>query len=89
MGPWVATTPPHTDDLPTVEYESGRVIGAERTWFETLADLARRRSPVDAFVTGLSEGDPLAARVRARFAAAAGAIREQLEELRPIAAGEP
>ena len=89
VGPWVATTPPHTDDLPTVEYESGRVIGAERTWFETLADLARRRSPVDAFVTGLSEGDPLAARVRARFAAAAGAIREQLEELRPIAAGEP
>ena len=86
---WVASTPPHTDDLPTVEYESGRVIGAERTWFETLADLARHRSPIEEFVTGLAPGDPLAERLRARFAAAALSIRQQLEDLRPIAAGEP
>ncbi len=89
VGLWVAATPPHVDDVPTVEYESGRVIGAERTWYETLADLASHRSPIEAFVTGLAPGDPLAQRLRARFAAAAVAIRRQLDELRPIAASEP
>ncbi|HET9793109.1 MAG TPA: fused MFS/spermidine synthase [Thermoanaerobaculia bacterium] len=89
VGRWVAATPPHRDDVPTVEYESGRVIGAERTWYETLADLAKNRSPIEAFVTGLSPGDPLADRLRSRSAAAALSIRKQLEELRPIAAGEP
>ncbi len=86
---WVAGTAPHTDDLPTVEYESGRVIGKNRTWYAILSDLASRRSPIEDFVSGLSAGDPLAGRVRERFAAAREIIRGQLDELRSVAAGEP
>jgi spermidine synthase len=32
--------PPHVDDIPSVEYESGRVIDRNRTWYETFNLLA-------------------------------------------------
>lgn len=32
--------PPHIDDIPAVEYESGRVIDRNRTWYETFNLLA-------------------------------------------------
>ena len=32
--------PPHVDDIPAVEYESGRVIDRNRTWYETFNLLA-------------------------------------------------
>lgn len=35
--------PPHLDDLPTVEYESGRLLDRDRTWFETFSLLLSRR----------------------------------------------
>ncbi len=38
--------PPHTDDLPTVEYESGRVIDRDLVWYQTFNLLAHSMTPL-------------------------------------------
>ena len=38
--------PPHVDDLPSVEYESGRVIDRDLTWLQTFALLTRNMTPL-------------------------------------------
>jgi spermidine synthase len=38
--------PPHVDDLPSVEYESGRVIDRDLTWVQTFALLAQNLMPL-------------------------------------------
>ena len=86
---WVAETPPHTDDLPVVEYESGRTIASTGTWLATFADLVSRRSQIQAFVEGLTPGDPASDHVLAAHAAAATALAAHLENLRRRARTEP
>jgi spermidine synthase len=86
---WVETSPPHTDDLPTVEYGSGRVLGYGRTWYATLSDLASRRSRIEDMVAGLSDGDPLSERIRKSFEQAGPVIASQLDSIRRSAATEP
>ncbi|HEY7114408.1 MAG TPA: fused MFS/spermidine synthase [Thermoanaerobaculia bacterium] len=86
---WVARTAPHTDDLPVVEYESGRTIAATGTWLATFSDLVSRRSRIQDFVEGFTPGDPASERVLAADAAAATDLARHLENLRRRAAAEP
>lgn len=86
---WVARTPPHSDEVPVVEYESGRTVAATGTWLATFADLLAHRSRIEDFVQGLSPEDPLAQRVLAAYADAAPALATHLESLRRRAATEP
>ena len=41
--------PPHVDDLPVVEYLSGRVLDRDRTWYDNLALLAAFRARSNPF----------------------------------------
>ena len=86
---WVEGASPHTDDLPTVEFESGKVLGYGATWYLTLSDLAAHRSRIEDFVAGLAPGDPLSARIEREFDRAGGVLRAQLDVLRRGAATEP
>lgn len=45
LGPLLEPVPPHVDDQPTVEYESGRLLDRDRPWFETFSLLLNRRPP--------------------------------------------
>ena len=86
---WVRETPPHTDDLPVVEYESGRTLASVGTWAQTLGELAARRSRIEDFVTGLSPDDPLARRVVERFRDAAPILAKQVADVQARARLEP
>lgn len=46
---------PHIDDLPAVEYESGRIVHREYTWYLTFAMLTRNVTPLTRAIAG---GDP-------------------------------
>ena len=61
---WLAGVPPHVDDLPLVEYESGTLLERDRTWLATYSALLALRpaEPPAALIDGL---DP-AERERAR-----------------------
>lgn len=59
--------PPHIDDIPAVEYESGRILDRERAWLENFAMLGRALSPLPR---AFQVADPAAL-------TAAGAIRRQ------------
>ncbi len=37
--------PPHIDDLPSVEYESGRLLDRDRVWYETFSLLTHNMTP--------------------------------------------
>ena len=81
---WVRDEVPHLDDRPAVEYESGRTLEYVRTWRWIFDELLARRSRIEDFVAGLSEGDPLAERVREKFRSAVpilAAHKEKLERL--------
>ncbi len=86
---WVADTPPHTDDVPVVEYESGRTMAPTGTWLATFTDLVSRRSRIQDFVEGLTPGDPASDRVLAADTAAAAVLARHLASLRQRAATEP
>jgi spermidine synthase len=51
--------PPHVDDLPAVEYESGALLERDWTWLAIFADLVRRRppSPPAEFLAALSPAE--------------------------------
>ena len=44
--------PPHVDDVPAVEYESGRIIDRNGVWYQTFDLLVRNTTPVGAAFTG-------------------------------------
>ena len=64
---FVEGTAPHRDDLPLVEYGSGRTLERNTTWAKTFSDLVARRGRIQDFVSGLSAGDELSRRVLERF----------------------
>jgi spermidine synthase len=86
---WVAETEPHTDDLPIVEYESGRTLASVGTWAQTFTELVARRSRIEDFVAGLSAEDPLSKRVLERFHETAAILAEQIAHVREHARHEP
>ncbi len=43
---FLGDTPPHVDDLPAVEYESGTLLASDWTWLATFSELLRAR-PID------------------------------------------
>ena len=86
---WVGETAPHTDDLPVVEYESGRILESVGTWAQTFADLVARRSRIEDFVEGIAPDDPLSQRVLARFRDAAPVLARQVAQVRAHAREEP
>jgi spermidine synthase len=43
LDPWLDEVPPHTDDRPRVEYESGRLLDRNRTWLRNFARLLELR----------------------------------------------
>jgi spermidine synthase len=86
---WVADVPPHTDDLPTVEYGSGRLTGPDRTWLETFAELVARRGRIEDFVRDLRPGDALSERVRARYRDSASVLGRHLADLARRARSSP
>lgn len=44
LADWVRDTPPHEDDRPTIEYESGRVLDRNASWARCFVDLLGHRS---------------------------------------------
>jgi len=44
--------PPHVDDLPSVEYESGRLIDRDLVWYQTFNLLAHNMTPLRNAFTG-------------------------------------
>lgn len=56
LEPWLADVPPHVDDLPAVEYESGALLTKSTTWLRTFARLLalRPESPPADLLAGLS-----------------------------------
>ncbi|MBI2213358.1 MAG: fused MFS/spermidine synthase [Acidobacteria bacterium] len=51
--------PPHIDDLPAVEYESGRLIDREGSWIRNFATLQRFQTPVPRAFSGAAEPELL------------------------------
>ena len=47
--------PQHIDDLPTVEYESGRLLDRDGSWVRNFALLQRFRTPVPRAFAGAAE----------------------------------
>jgi spermidine synthase len=86
---WVADASPHVDDLPLVEYESGRTLARVGTWARTFAELVTRRSRIEDFVDGLSPGDQLSEHVLARFSAARPRLERQRRDVEGLARREP
>lgn len=64
LEPLLARVPPHVDDLPVVEYESGMLLERDRTWFETFSLLVARRpaEPPAELLATLSEVEVARAR---------------------------
>jgi spermidine synthase len=59
LAPWLATVPPHDDDLPAVEYESGALLHRDLPWLGTFSRLLALR-PVDPpaeWLAALPEGE--------------------------------
>ncbi|MFN2239581.1 MAG: spermidine synthase, partial [Thermoanaerobaculia bacterium] len=50
-----AGTPPHVDDLPAVEYESGRLMDREGSWLSNFILLARAMTPLPRAFTGVDD----------------------------------
>ena len=86
---WVAETPPHVDDRPSVEYESGRVLAQNGTWAATFSDLVGRRSRIESFVAGLAPEDPESRRVLDRFRSSQGVLEQHRAEVIDLAHREP
>ncbi len=55
LDPWLSRLPPHVDDLPAVEYESGSLLDRDGPWLETFGLLLELRpaEPPSAFVLSL------------------------------------
>lgn len=56
LEPWLAEVPPHVDDLPAVEYESGSLLVKSTTWLQTFTRLLalRPEAPPADLLEGLS-----------------------------------
>lgn len=56
LRPWLTTVPPHTDDLPAVEYESGTLLDRDRPWLQTWSILLELRPerPPERYLDALS-----------------------------------
>ncbi len=50
VGRLCADVPPHVDDLPTVEYRSGRILARERSWLANFVLLVQNRRRTSPFV---------------------------------------
>jgi spermidine synthase len=55
----VRGVPPHIDDLPAVEYESGRLIDRQGSWIRNFALLQRFQTPVPRAFSGAAEPELL------------------------------
>ncbi|MGK2857381.1 MAG: fused MFS/spermidine synthase [Thermoanaerobaculia bacterium] len=51
----VRGVPPHIDDVPSVEYESGRLLDANRSWVRNFAMLQRFQTPVPRAFSGAAD----------------------------------
>lgn len=58
--------PPHVDDLPAVEYESGRLMDREAWWIRNFILLAQRSTPLGRAFTGVPDLERLAEGERVR-----------------------
>jgi spermidine synthase len=86
---WLAPVPPHTDDLPAVEYDSGALLDRDLTWLATFSRLLAHRA-------GAPPADYLAAltpeereRARVRFTLNGQAMAEQRDFLARDLRAEP
>jgi spermidine synthase len=59
LAPWLATVPPHDDDLPAVEYESGALLHRDLPWLGTFGKLLslRPQEPPPEWLAGLPAGE--------------------------------
>lgn len=63
-----ANVPPHLDDVPTVEYESGRLIERDQSWLVNMVTVFRATSPMGRGVTGADDRAGLQRAARERRA---------------------
>ncbi|HSS44459.1 MAG TPA: fused MFS/spermidine synthase, partial [Thermoanaerobaculia bacterium] len=80
---------PHRDNLPLVEYESGRTLERNTTWARTFSELLARRSRVEDFVEGLSPGDVLSQGVVERFRSSQAVLARQRDDVIARARSNP
>jgi spermidine synthase len=73
LAPWLDRVPPHSDDLPAVEYESGALLHSDLPWLSTFTRLLalRPEEPPARWLAALPAGE--------REAAAAGWRRRRVE----------
>ena len=78
---FLGDAPPHVDDLPAVEYESGTLLAGDWTWLATFSRLLAHRAaapPADYLVALTPEER---ARARVRFTLNGQAMAEQRDFL--------
>ena len=85
LGEWLADVPPHQDDLPAVEYESGSLLARDWTWLANFDALLDRRpaAPPEEWLAALPAGERARAAERwvvygRRMAAHRDYLRRQL-----------
>ncbi len=61
--------PPHTDDIPAVEYESGRLLDSRGVWFQTFVLLTRNMTPLGSAMQSQHLNDAAADRWRKQLMA--------------------
>ena len=56
---WLRDTPPHSDDLPAVEYESGALLAKDLTWLATFVELLdlRPETPPERYLAALTPAE--------------------------------
>lgn len=63
-----ANVPPHLDDVPTVEYESGRLLERDMSWLVNMVTIFRASSPMGRGVSGADDPAGLQRAARERRA---------------------
>ena len=65
LQPWLATVPPHVDDLPAVEYESGALLYRDLPWLGTFTRLLalRPEEPPPEWLAALPPAEQASARL--------------------------
>ncbi len=80
---WVHDVPPHVDDLPAVEYESGRVLSREQSWLSCFASVLKvRTGPGPALSVPTAEAQAIMAQALAKTGERTLRLRRQYAMLR-------
>jgi len=92
MGPrdvarWAAPAVPHSDDIPSVEYESGRLLESASSRLRIMEQLLGNRGRIEEMLSDLTPGDALSERVIARYRESSAVVAGHVALLRKEVSG--